>query len=229
MEPSLKQRLFFSVVPRIASIYIRLLRLTMRLEFDPPGRLPVELDQFILAFWHSRFMMMPYWYTGSRMTVMVSRHRDAEMLVRTLRPFGYEFARGSTTRGGPAAIRDLLRRTRGGSDAAIAPDGPRGPRRRVQPGIIAVARISGLPILPVTVSAAPARRIGTWDRTLIPRPFSKGLYICAEPIVVERDAGRDEQEALRTRLEETLDRITDEADRRTGLGPEEPRPLVSAS
>ena len=229
MEPSLKQRLFLSVVPRIASTYIRLLRLTMRLEYIPPCRFPVEVDQFILAFWHSRFMMMPYWYTGSRMTVMVSRHRDAEMLVRTLRPFGYEFARGSTTRGGPAALRDLLRRTRDGSDAGIAPDGPKGPRRRVQPGIIAVARMSGLPILPVTFSAARARRVRTWDRTVVPRPFSKGLYLCAEPIVVPRDADRDEQERLRLVLEETLDRITDEVDRATGLGPENPRPPVSAS
>jgi lysophospholipid acyltransferase (LPLAT)-like uncharacterized protein len=224
----MKQRLVVTIVPRIASVYIRLLRLTMKLEYRPPGRMPVPLDRFILAFWHSRFMMMPYWYTGSRMTVMVSRHRDAEMLVRTLRPFGYEFARGSTTRGGAAALRDLLRRIRDGSDAAIAPDGPHGPRRRVQPGIVAVARMSGLPILPVTFSAAPARRLKSWDRTLIPRPFSRGLYLCAEPIVVSRDADRDEQERIRGFLEASLDRITDEVDRVTGLGPEEPRPRSDA-
>jgi len=114
----------------------------------------------------------------------------------------------------------------------FAPEGTRSPDGHLLPfkkGAFVTAIETGLPILPVTVSAAPARRIGTWDRTLIPRPFSKGLYICAEPIVVERHAGRDEQEALRARLEETLDRITDEADRRTGLGPEEPRPPVSAS
>jgi lysophospholipid acyltransferase (LPLAT)-like uncharacterized protein len=89
--------------------------------------------------------------------------------------------------------------------------------------------MSGLPILPVTFSAARARRVRTWDRTVVPRPFSKGLYLCAEPIVVPRDADRDEQERLRLVLEETLDRITDEVDRTTGLGLEDPRPPVSAS
>ena len=220
------ERLALSIVPRIATAYVRLLGRTMKLQYRHRDRiesLDRQGEHYILAFWHSRFLMMPYAYFGPRVTIMVSRHRDAEMLVRTLRPFGYDFSRGSTTRGGSAALRDLLRRAAEGSDAAIAPDGPRGPRRRVQPGIIAVARLSGLPILPVTVSAAPARRLGTWDRTVLPCPFSRGLFHYAEPMRVPRRADRDEQERLRQSLEEVLDRITDEVDRETGLGVEEPR------
>lgn len=226
MHP-LTERLALSLVPRIATAYIRLLGRTMKLEYrhrDRLERLDRSGEHYILAFWHSRFLMMPYAYFGSRVTVMVSRHRDAEMLVRTLRPFGYDFSRGSTTRGGSAALRALLRRVAGGSDAAIAPDGPRGPRRRVQPGIIAVARLSGLPIVPVTVSAAPARRLGTWDRTVLPRPFSRGVFHYEEPIRVPKRADDAEQERVRRTLESVLDRMTDEVDRETGLGVEEARP-----
>jgi lysophospholipid acyltransferase (LPLAT)-like uncharacterized protein len=229
MHP-LSERLALSLVPRLATTYVRLLGRTMRLEYrhrERMERFDRGGEHYILAFWHSRFLMMPYAYFGKRITIMVSRHRDAEMLVRTLQPFGYEFARGSTTRGGSSALRDLLRRAAGGSDAAIAPDGPRGPRRRVQAGIIAVARLSGLPILPVTCSAWPARRLGTWDRTVLPRPFSRGVFDYAEPIRVPRHADRDEQESLRRTLEAVLDGITDQVDRDTGLGAEEPRPAES--
>jgi lysophospholipid acyltransferase (LPLAT)-like uncharacterized protein len=223
----LAERLVLSVVPPLASAYLRFLRRTMRLAYrnrEVLERARGESGQYILAFWHSRFLMMPYSYPGSRMTVMMSRHRDAELLARMLRRFGYEFSRGSTTRGGAAALRDLLRRLREGSDAGVAPDGPRGPRRRAQPGAIAVARLSGLPIVPLAFSAAPARRLATWDRTMLPRPFSRGLFLYGEPLRVPRSAGPEEQELLRGRLEEELDRLTDQADLETGVGAEEPRP-----
>jgi len=93
------------VLCAIGALYIWFARVTTRWQIVNDAEAAKRWDQgqpFILAFWHSRFMMMPYWYTGSRMTVMVSQHRDAEMLVRTLRPFGYEFARGSTTRKRPS-------------------------------------------------------------------------------------------------------------------------------
>lgn len=229
MHP-LSERLALSLVPRLATTYVRLLGRTMRLEYrhrERIERFDRDGQHYIVAFWHSRFLMMPYAYFGKRATVMVSRHRDAEMLVRTLRPFGFEFARGSTTHGGASALRDVVRRTADGSDAGIAPDGPRGPRRRVQAGVIALARLTALPILPATCSAWPARRLGTWDRTVLPRLFSRGVFEYAEPIRVPRHADRNEQERLRKTLETVLDAITDEVDRDTGLGIEEPRPAES--
>lgn len=231
MNP-LTQRLLISLAPPFAYGYLRLLRWTMKVAYRNEQVLQEarrDPGRFILAFWHSRFLMMPYGYTSERMTGMASRHQDAEMLVRTLDWFGVEFVRGSSTRGGSRALRDLVRRIVQGSDAGLAPDGPRGPRRRVKSGIIAVARMSGVPIIPLAFSACPARRLRSWDRSLVPRFFSRGLFLYGEPLRVPRDADRAEQERLCRVLEKRLDGLTDLADRETGIGPEEPRPPEEGS
>lgn len=216
-----------NVLPPIGFAYIRLLHRTMRIEFRGKEALEEARraeGRYILAFWHSRFVLMPYAYPGPRLVVLSSHHRDAEMLVRILRRFGLDIARGSSTRGGAAGLRSILRKTKAGYDVGFTPDGPRGPRRRVTPGVITLARLSGLPIIPVTYSAAPARRLRSWDRTLVPRFFSKGLFVYGTPLAVPRDADAAAEERLRETLEQELDRITDLADVATGIGPEDPRP-----
>lgn len=221
-----------AVLPPLGYAYVRLLHRTMKIEsrgkesLDAARRDP---GHYILAFWHSRFVLMPYAYPGPRLAVLSSHHRDAEMLVRILRRFGLDISRGSTTRGGAAGLRSILKKATLGYDVGFTPDGPRGPRRRVAPGVIAVARVSGFPIIPVTFSAAPARRLRTWDRTLLPRLFSSGLFVYGEPIRVPREADGAEQEAKRQALERELDRITDLADLETGIGPEDDRERVEAT
>jgi len=220
-----------ALAPRAAYAYIRLLRATMRLEYenhDALARARREYGQYILAFWHSRLMMMPYVYPDRRIVVLISRHRDGRMLGRMVERFGLEIAWGSTTAGGTQAIRELLRRVKDGYDVGLTPDGPRGPRRRAQAGVITVARLTGLPVVPVAFSARPARRLRSWDRTLVPRLFSRGLYVCGEPMSVARDADEAEQERLRLQLECEVDRVTDLADTRVGLGVEDVRPPVEA-
>lgn len=224
MNPLL-ERLQLAVVPPAAYAYIRLVRATARLDYrgrevlDEARR---ERGNYILAFWHSRFVMMPYSYPGPKLTVLISRHRDSEMLGRLLEWFSLDVSRGSTTAGGFAGMRDVLRKVGDGFDFGIAPDGPRGPRRLVKPGVIAAARIASLPIIPVAFSAAPAWRLRSWDRTLVPRPFSRGLFVYGHAIRVPRDADEPEQDRLRLELEADLDRITDQADAETGVGTEEP-------
>ena len=180
--------------------------------------------RYILAFWHARFPMMPWAYPDGRIVVLVSRHRDAEMLVRTLRGFSLAFARGSTTEGGAAGLRALLRYVEDGYDVGVAPDGPRGPRRRVQPGVVLVARLSGLPIVPVGFSARPASRLRSWDRTLLPRPFARGVVVYGTPLTVSRRADAAAQEEARLALEVALDRVTDRADTLAGVPLEDARP-----
>jgi lysophospholipid acyltransferase (LPLAT)-like uncharacterized protein len=182
--------------------------------------------RYILAFWHARFPLMPWAYPDGRIVVLVSRHRDAEVLVRTLRGFGLAFARGSTTEGGAAGLRSLLRYVEEGYDVGVAPDGPRGPRRRVQPGVVLVARLSGLPIVPVGFSATPARRLRSWDRTVLPRPFSRGVFVYGAPLTVPRRADTRAQEEARLALEQALDQVTDRADTLSGLPLEDARPEV---
>src|SRR4029453_5156917 len=127
-------------------------------------------------------------YPGPRIVVLSSNHRDAEALVRLLRKFGIEQARGSTTRGGMTGMRQILRKVEDGGDVGLTPDGPKGPRRRGQPRVVAVARFTGLPIIPVAFSAFPARRLRAWDRTLLPKLFSKGRFVYGRPLRVPRDA-----------------------------------------
>jgi lysophospholipid acyltransferase (LPLAT)-like uncharacterized protein len=221
----LVERLQLGLVPPLAYAYIRLVRATSRLEYrgrevlDEARR---EGGNYILAFWHSRYVMMPYCYPGPKLTVLISQHRDSELLGRLLARFGLDVSRGSSTRGGIAGMRDVLRKVAAGYDFGIAPDGPRGPRRFVKPGVVTAARIGGLPIVPVAFSAAPAWRLRSWDRTLVPRPFSRGLFVYGRIVRAPRDASESAQEALRLELERELDRVTELADGETGAGPEPP-------
>jgi lysophospholipid acyltransferase (LPLAT)-like uncharacterized protein len=200
--------------------------MTMRIEYrhaDVLDRVRREHGHYILAFWHSRFVLMPFAYPGGRIVVLVSRHRDGRMTGEILRRFGLECAWGSSTAGGAGALRDILRRVRAGYDVGVTPDGPRGPRRRAKPGVVATARLSGLPIVPVAFSACPARRLRSWDRTLVPRFFARGLFVYGEPIRVDRAADAEGQAASRERVEAELDRLTDLADAAVGTPPEQAR------
>jgi lysophospholipid acyltransferase (LPLAT)-like uncharacterized protein len=231
MNPAV-QWLLLNVAPPLAHAYIRVLHRTMRIEVRGDETLEAarrDPGKYILCFWHSRFVLMPYCYPGPRIVVLSSNHRDAEALVRILRRFGIEQARGSSTEGGAAGLRQILRKVEEGCDVGLTPDGPRGPRRRVQPGVIAIARLTGLPIIPVTFSAFPSRRLRTWDGTLLPRFYSKGVFIYGTPHTVPRDADANAQEAKRLALESELDRITDLADDAMWLKREEPRPPADAS
>jgi len=217
------ERLQLGVVPPMAYAYIRLVRATSRLEYrgrEVLDEVRGDKGRYILAFWHSRYVLMPYSYPGPKLTVLISQHRDSEMLGRLLARFGLDVSRGSSTRGGVAGMRDVLRKVGAGFDFGIAPDGPRGPRRVAKPGVIATARISALPIVPVAFSASPAWRLRSWDRTLVPRPFSRGLFVYGAPVRVPRDADEPAQERLRLALEAELDRITNLADAESGIGAE---------
>ena len=226
------QWLLLNLAPPIVHVYIRVLHATMRIEVRGAEALETarrDPGRYILTFWHSRFVLMPYCYPGPRIVVLSSNHRDAEALVRILRKFGIEQARGSSTAGGATGMRQILRKVEEGCDVGLTPDGPRGPRRRVQPGVIAVARFTGLPVIPVTFSAAPSRRLTSWDLTLLPKFFSKGVFVYGNPVVVPRDATVELQEVKRLELEAELDRITDLADDVVSLPREGPRPKVEPS
>ena len=107
-----------------------------------------------------------------------------------------------------------MKRLREGRDVAFTPDGPRGPRHRVQGGVIQAARLSGVPIVPIAFSAHRAKIFSSWDRFLLPYPFSRGVFLYGEPLVVPRDANEREVEALRRGLEVRMREMTEQADRR---------------
>ncbi len=174
-------------------------------------------ERIIVAFWHGRLLMMPFIHPGHSATILISRHRDGEYITRIAQRLGFSVVRGSATRGGATAFRQLLDILQAGGHVVVTPDGPKGPRRRVKSGVIELSRLSGMPILPVAFGAWPRRILSSWDQFLIPRPFAHGVYVWGEPMRVPTDLSKGEAEKYQDLLAERLDSVTAEADSRAAL------------
>ena len=163
----------------------------------------------IIALWHNRIFVAPaQWHASCgrwrRMAVLTSASHDGAAVARAMAVFGFGSVRGSTSRRGAAALVALRRVLAGGSDVAITPDGPRGPRYVVQPGIIKLAQSSGAPIVPLHATCSAAWRLQTWDGFMIPRPFSRLTVTYDDALVVPRRLADDEPERWRLLLEQRL-------------------------
>ncbi len=169
-------------------------------------------EKVLYAFWHGRLLILTFSYRWQKVHVLISQHRDGEFIARTIQRLGFVPVRGSTTRGGTQAIFQMISKIQGGYDIAITPDGPKGPRYKVQPGVIYIAQRSGLPIMPISSSAQKAWRLKSWDNFLIPRPFSKTVIILGKPIYVPKDSTEQELNSKTSELEKELLEITKQAD-----------------
>jgi lysophospholipid acyltransferase (LPLAT)-like uncharacterized protein len=175
---------------------------------------------FILAFWHGRLLMMPYaWRRGVKMNMLISTHRDGELIAETIRHFGLGSVRGSSRRDGAAALRAMLKALKAGECVGITPDGPRGPRMRASEGVVGIAKLAGVPVLPAAFGTSRRRLLGSWDRFALALPFSRGVIVWGEPIAVDR---REDSASAVRRIELALNGVTAEADRLVGQTPVEP-------
>jgi lysophospholipid acyltransferase (LPLAT)-like uncharacterized protein len=207
----------------VASAAVRLLGVTLRVTFagvDDLARRWAAGAPVIYAVWHGRILMVPWLHAclarthGARpVTVLVSRSSDGEIVARYIHRFGLAAVRGSSSRGGAEAARALVARLRQGADVAVIPDGPRGPRGRVQPGVVALAALSGVPIVPLAVAARPRYRLSSWDEFMIPAPFGRCAMAFGMPIHVARDADRAQ---AAKEIERSLGDVTTAADRLVG-------------
>ena len=173
---------------------------------DPGFQPPV-----IYAFWHEYIPCPVYLRPHCRVAMLISRHRDADWLGEAAHHMGFRIVRGSTTRGGSAAIRELVQASRQMS-LAITPDGPRGPRRRVAPGCVYLASRLQLPLVVFGVGYDRPWRVPTWDRFAVPRPYSRARVVMSPPLRVPADLDRDSLEKHRQSVEAVLHRLTDEAE-----------------
>lgn len=152
-----------ALIPVIASGLMRLIAATMRISyvrFEEYRSALKQGRQHILTFWHGRLMMMPHAYRGGKgITILVSQSRDGELVSRTVRRFGIESVRGSSTRGWLGGIKGILKAAQSGRDLAITPDGPKGPRYEAQMGVIQIARRTGLPIFPLAFGASKKKHL----------------------------------------------------------------------
>lgn len=211
MSRWLKQFLAESSPPLIA-IFLRTLAwaLKFRVE-DPQNLLTRDPDRpRIWAFWHNRILMMPYLYArfcpGRRMLMMVSRSRDGELITRIMSRFGIDGARGSSSRGGSDALRELLRELERpqARDIGITPDGPRGPREKVQDGVLALAANSRRAIYPITLHYSRCWRLGSWDRFQIPWPGATCRVIIGPAVEAPKNLGSAELDQTRAELTKAL-------------------------
>jgi lysophospholipid acyltransferase (LPLAT)-like uncharacterized protein len=158
-------------------------------------------------------LMVSYVYKGRGAAILVSRSNDGEMMAQVLERQGHFPIRGSTSRSGVRALSRLIKAVKEKNcPGVIVPDGPRGPRFKVQPGIIALAQKTGYPIVPISFSARRVKVFPSWDRFILPYPFNKGRVIYGDPIQVPSELNPDTREVYRTKLENEMNRITREVD-----------------
>ena len=178
-------------------------------------------DGVIVTAWHSTILILPTGWTKlmrkwptrrAPSAMMISLSKDGEPVARAIKHLGLEAIRGSSThkrknkdKGGARAVAAAIRLLKRGGAVCITPDGPNGPRQRAQAGPILLAQRSGAAILPYALASAPAKRLGTWDRFIIPFPFTRGGIVFGEPVTPTRD---DDTETVRQKLEDSLNRAT---------------------
>jgi lysophospholipid acyltransferase (LPLAT)-like uncharacterized protein len=190
---------------------------TLNYRYRPLGpnldpRRPDCLQRFIYAFWHENMLLPAYHYGRTGVHVLISQHADGELIAEVCRHIGFGTVRGSTTRGGVEALRRMVEVGKE-THLAITPDGPRGPRRRVQPGLIYLAARTGLPIVPAGIAYDRPWRAKSWDRFAMPRPWSAATAVTDQPIAVPPDVCRDDIEAYRRSVEEAMLRLSAVAER----------------
>ena len=146
-----------AVLPPAGAAVIRALGRSMRIDtrgHEDVDRLYREGKRVIIAFWHARQLMMPLTYRGTLAHILISQHQDGEIIARIIERFGFRAVRGSSTRGGVEALRELIRLGRSGVDLVVTPDGPQGPPQVVKMGVIQLARAARLPIIPLAFSCS---------------------------------------------------------------------------
>ena len=173
--------------------------------------------RYIFAFWHSRILLLSYIYKGLNASIMVSNSADGEVIAQVLQRHGHKTIRGSTRKGGLRAlmhqIADMRSHRRPG---VVIPDGPQGPRHKVQTGVILLSQKTGCPIIPLAYSSKRRKVFNSWDRFIVPFPWARGVVIYGRPIEVPRKADAGMITRCTLQLEQELNRITAQADAHFG-------------
>ena len=200
--------LFITLIPLIG-IFTKLLLFSCRLKTikGKEGEEKAMLEsggKAVYATWHQRLIFHARHFGKTGLTVMVSQSRDGEYATRLAHRFGFNAVRGSSTRGGADALKNLTRKVREGVIGGMVVDGPLGPAREVKNGVIIIARDSGAPAIPVTWGADRCWILNSWDRLMIPKPFARIVFHYGEPVRVPESANGEEIERYRRTLEDIL-------------------------
>jgi len=173
-----------------------------------------SLEPAVYALWHAELLPLMMRYAPAGMATMISHHRDGEIAAAVVRALGSRVVRGSSSSGGGAALEELVRLGREGWPLAITPDGPRGPPRRCKPGVVRLAARSGLPIVPVAARPVWGWQLRSWDRFIVPRPFTVIHVEFISPIRVPNDFSETDLGGWLERVDAALDSASERCRRR---------------
>ncbi len=207
-EFSLGQKVLLLIAALLGPILIRLYGLTWRVRWEGVGNLTEARSlcgQVLFCFWHSRLLGLCYTHRNRNIGIMVSKSFDGEWIARLVQKLGYRVFRGSASRDGAKALLEMLKNKVG--DLALTVDGPRGPAQKVKPGAVTLAAHSGLPVVPIAYVAQNAWRLKSWDRFILPKPFSKITVRYGRMIRIPSDIKAESLDDIITEIENGINEI----------------------
>ena len=173
----------------------------------------IDSREAIFAFWHSRILLISYIYKGYNGAIMVSPSRDGEIIARIVQRQGHTTIRGSSFKTPRKALLRLIKTMKDEKKPGVViPDGPRGPRYKAQPGIVKLAKMTGYPIIPASYTAKKMAVFSSWDRFILPYPFTTCKVVYGDPVYVPTTADKEEEKTLLMEFETSLNRITKDVD-----------------
>ena len=178
-----------------------------------PHRALAARGGVIYTLWHGRLLPLTYLHRRQNIATLISQSSDGEYIARVVERWGYTAMRGSSSRGGSGALREMVKAARTGRSLAITPDGPRGPRQKLKAGVLTLAQLTGQPMIPMSASATRAWWVDArWDLFLVPKPFATVFVRYADPVHVPRDADEAAIAAIGAQVERTLIELTEQTD-----------------
>jgi hypothetical protein len=197
----------------LGAALIYLLGRSLRITWVGLERRDAVAGPVVYAFWHARMLILAFTHRWRHIRIMISESRDGEYIARPVSRLGFVPIRGSSSRSGLRALVQMVQQAKAGHDCAVTPDGPRGPREAFQGGALGIAQRSGVPIVPIAAAAERCWRLNSWDRFVIPKPFSRAVVVLGEPVDVPKHLNAQEREALRLDLEARLVAVTRQAEK----------------
>jgi lysophospholipid acyltransferase (LPLAT)-like uncharacterized protein len=208
------QRFLLWLITWAGFLVIRLIGPTLRFSasFEDGAPPTLETRPIVYAFWHTCIIPSMYLWRDRQIRVMSSDSFDGEWMGRIIRKFGFVKVRGSSSRGGARALLEMRRELEQGWTVSFTIDGPRGPRFVAKPGPVVLARATGVPMAVFHIALEKAWILNTWDRSMIPKPFSRALMRVSSKIPVPAGANDSQKEQLHAQLQAALDRVREFAE-----------------
>lgn len=215
-------RLIQTLLSLIGSIYVLTVYKTSKVNLKNRKKIESLLERnesFIYSFWHDQLLMCPLtWQSNSNIKVLISKHRDGDIIAQLISNLGFEAIRGSThktnkikNKGGLLSARKMIKSLKNGISIGISPDGPKGPRHKVSEGILSISRLSKSVILPVGIGFKKKWVLNTWDKFIIPKPFNEITVIWGDPIPAITNEKNNHQ--FKTKLESKMNNLTAQANK----------------